>query len=207
MKSYKSSDKEYLSKYGEISSGYFEDRKSKFFCYIFNINSNVEAEEYIDTIRKDNKDARHVIYLYSYIDGNNSSIKFSDDGEPQGTGTRAIYDMIVRDNITNVCIIIVRYFGGTLLGAGPLARAYLNSFRDATKNLVIDDVKIYDDFEFIIKYSDLDEFKSIISKYERSKDIIIENITYDSDVTIKLKIDKNVSLPQIVEVKSHKLLK
>ncbi len=73
------------SKYGEIARGYVEEKKSKFISYIFNIKNQDEALGYIDKIKQDNKNARHVVYIYSYILNNMVNIKFSDDGEPQGT--------------------------------------------------------------------------------------------------------------------------
>ena len=81
MKNYILINKEnYKSKYGEISSSIVEEKKSKFISYIFNISDDKQALEYIDIVKKENKDARHVVYIYSYLNNNVLNIKFSDDG-------------------------------------------------------------------------------------------------------------------------------
>lgn len=189
MNTYKRKIQDYKSKYGEISNGYFEDRKSKFYCYLFNINNSHEAQDYINMIKKDNREARHVIFIYSVFENNELKVKFSDDGEPQGTGTRSIYDILMRDNITNVCIIIVRLFGGILLGAGPLSRAYLNSFRDATSSLYIDTIFKYKEYIFKTNYNNINTIKKCLEKYENDNLVIIENIDYNDIVKFSLKVE------------------
>ena len=164
--------------YGQIADGFLIEKKSKFISYIFNIQNDDMAKEYIRRIKNDNKEARHVVYIYSYIENNNVNIKFSDDGEPQGTGTRAIYDMLQKENITNICIVIVRYFGGILLGAGPLSRAYLNSFKEAYLKC---------EKEVNVDYANLYNIKYIISTYS-NKEAEIEEINYNDDIVIKVKI-------------------
>lgn len=103
------------SKYNEISSGYFEIKKSKFYSYIFSITSIEEVEEYTKKIRKDHKKARHLVYAYEYYINDVKYSKFSNDNEPQGTGVNAIISTMEHENVTNYLVIIVRYFGGTLL--------------------------------------------------------------------------------------------
>lgn len=119
------------NEYGEIASGYFEIKKSKFYSYIFNVSSNEEIEQYISKIKKDHKKARHVVYAYEYYTENVKYSKFSNDNEPQGTGVNAVISTMEHENVTNYLVVIVRYFGGTLLGAGPLLRSYLTSFKEA----------------------------------------------------------------------------
>jgi putative IMPACT (imprinted ancient) family translation regulator len=103
------------SKYNEISSGYYEIKKSKFYSYIFNVTSNEEIEEYMKAIKKDHKKARHIVYAYEYYVDNVKYSKFSNDNEPQGTGVNAVISTMEHQNVTNYLVIIVRYFGGTLL--------------------------------------------------------------------------------------------
>ncbi len=120
------------SKYGEISSGVYEIKKSKFYSYIFAANSESEINDILNRIKKDNKKARHVVYAYRFEDENkNVHLKFSNAGEPQGTGVNSIISMLEKEDVTNYLVVIVRYFGGTLLGAGVLLRSYLNAFKDA----------------------------------------------------------------------------
>lgn len=173
--------------YGQIADGFLIEKKSKFISYIFNIQNDDMAKEYIRRIKNDNKEARHVVYIYSYIENNNVNIKFSDDGEPQGTGTRAIYDMLQKENITNICIVIVRYFGGILLGAGPLSRAYLNSFKEAYLKCEKEVIHNFIEYSFNVDYANLDNIKYIISTYS-NKEAEIEEINYNDDIVIKVKI-------------------
>ncbi|MDD2628181.1 MAG: YigZ family protein [Clostridia bacterium] len=119
------------SEYGEIASGYYDIKKSKFYSYIFHVSSSEEVEEYISKIKKDHKKARHVVYAYEYYTDNVKYSKFSNDNEPQGTGVNSVISTMEHESVTNYLVVIVRYFGGTLLGAGPLLRSYLTSFKEA----------------------------------------------------------------------------
>ncbi|MBR1884328.1 MAG: YigZ family protein [Clostridia bacterium] len=130
-------EKDYNSKYGEIASGYYEIKKSKFYAYIFSAeHSENEVKEIIERIRKDNKKARHIVYCYNFIDSASNNVsKFSNDGEPQGTGVNSIISTLEKENVKNYLVVIVRYFGGTLLGSGPLLRSYLSAFKDAFEKM------------------------------------------------------------------------
>ena len=124
------------NKYGEISNGIYEIKKSKFYSYIFAASSVSKIEDIIKVIKKDNKKARHVVYAYNFKDENGVlHSKFSNDNEPQGTGVNSIISMLEKENVTNYLVVIVRYFGGTLLGAGPLLRSYLTSFKEAYEKI------------------------------------------------------------------------
>ncbi len=178
------------SKYGEIATGYVENKKSKFISYLFYIENENMAKEYIEKIRVDNKEARHIVYIYSYFNNNNICIKFSDDGEPQGTGTKLIYETLTKEKITNVCIVIVRYFGGILLGAGPLARAYHNcakySIDKCNKNLLY----LYSEYNLSISYSDYQNIVKILDEYVKLRLLKILNIEFLENVEIKLLVER-----------------
>ena len=176
------------AKYNEIAYGLYEEKKSKFHCYIFNITNENEALNYISKIKNDNKTARHVVYIYSLKNDNNSLIKFSDDGEPQGTGTRAIYETLQKENITNVCIVIVRYFGGILLGAGPLSRAYLKSFKLASETCEKEVIYNYININFCTSYSNYDIIKNMLNNFELNKDIINFNSQFNDNVFISFEV-------------------
>ncbi len=100
--------------------------KSRFIATIFHINSIVEANDALAKIRKEYYDATH--NCYAYIIGENQEIqKFSDDGEPSQTAGAPMMDILKKNNLTNVCVVVTRYFGGILLGTGGLVRAYSDS--------------------------------------------------------------------------------
>ena len=181
-----------IGKYDEIATYIFEQKKSKFISYVFKITNENEAKKYIDIIKKDNKDARHVIYIYSYLTETNlPQVIFSDDGEPQGTGTKAIYELLTKENITNICVVIVRYFGGILLGAGHLSRAYLNSFRGSLDCCVKENIYNYFTKEICVEYNKYDILISKLSKYINDKLVILDNVKYNENINITLKIENN----------------
>lgn len=193
--------KDLNGKYGQINDGIIIEKKSKFISYLFNINSEEEAIEKIEQIRRDNGQARHVVYIYSLLKGSITDIKFSDDGEPQGTGTKAIYELLNKESITNVCIVIVRYFGGILLGAGPLSRTYLNSAR-----ICIDECikkEIYN-FEFIscnCSYNAYNILKNRLQLYVDDGLVQILNCNFSDNVEVSIKVVdfKKEEIEKIIE--------
>ncbi len=96
--------------------------KSEFIAKIAPVTSSEEAAEFIDSVRAEHRRARHNCYAYTLRDG--FETRFSDDGEPQGTAGSPILDVIQKNGLVDVCVIVTRYFGGILLGKGGLTRAY-----------------------------------------------------------------------------------
>ena len=111
----------------------YEDRKSIFIGEAFPVTSEEEALAFIDSIKKKYPDARH--HVYAYLVRDNSIMRFSDDGEPQGTAGMPVLDIIRKNGLTDTVIVVTRYFGGTLLGAGLLTRSYLNSTKEVIKKV------------------------------------------------------------------------
>lgn len=186
-------DKSYTSKFGEIISDTLIEKKSKFISYIFKISDEGEAKGYIEAIKKDNPDARHVVYIYSYLNNGVKCIRFSDDGEPQGTGTKSILELLDKENISNICIVVVRYFGGILLGAGPLARAYLNSCRLGIKNCIKKQIYLYKEGTFTCDYSNYEKLKIFLDSYV-SRDLLkIKDVKFGDDIKIVVDIEENTT--------------
>jgi uncharacterized YigZ family protein len=102
--------------------GEYEDKKSRFIASLAYVKTEEEALEFIQAKRKQYYDARHNVYAYVVREGNVS--RYSDDGEPQGTGGVPVLDVINKAGLTDVCVVVTRYFGGILLGANGLVRAY-----------------------------------------------------------------------------------
>lgn len=116
----------------KTTSDKFEEKKSQFIGYIKRVISEEEAKEFIVSIKNKHKDATH--NCYAYIIGQNMSIqRYSDDGEPQGTAGIPILEVIKKNNITDCAIVVTRYFGGIMLGAGGLTRAYTKGAAIAVK--------------------------------------------------------------------------
>ena len=103
-----------------IATSYIEIKKSKFYGYLYKIDDISEFNVIIEKLRKENKKARHIVYAYKI----NGIEKKYEDKEPSNTAGKPILDIINFKKLDNTLIVIVRYFGGILLGAGPLTRAY-----------------------------------------------------------------------------------
>ena len=108
-----------------------EIKKSRFITYLYKLDDESKVNEIIDSIRKEHKKARHVVYVYKI----NNTAKINDDGEPKGTAGMPIFNVIEKNNLNNILIIVVRYFGGIKLGAGGLFRAYSNSASEIIKKV------------------------------------------------------------------------
>lgn len=105
------------------ASSQFEEKKSVFIGHVKRVYSEDEAKEFINKIKNEQKEARHNVY--AYVIGQNMGIqRYSDDGEPQGTGGVPVLEVIKKNEITDVVVVVTRYFGGILLGKGGLVRAY-----------------------------------------------------------------------------------
>lgn len=102
----------------------FVEKRSRFICAIAPVTTAQEAADFIAERKSLHYDARHTVYAYILKDGNVQ--RFSDDGEPQGTGGMPALEVLRRSGLVDVCVAITRYFGGILLGAGGLTRAYAN---------------------------------------------------------------------------------
>ena len=111
-----------------LNTAQIECKKSKFIGYYYKINSIEEVDIILNTLKKDHKKAKHIAYAYKI--GN--EIKKSDDKEPNGTAGMPILNIITLKQLDNVLILVVRYFGGIKLGAGPLTRCYAKAANIAT---------------------------------------------------------------------------
>ncbi|MCR6513431.1 MAG: YigZ family protein [Clostridium sp.] len=134
----------------------FEEKKSEFIGYAKRVETEEEAKEFVNEIKSMHKQARH--NCWAYVIGENYGIqRYSDDGEPQGTAGIPILEVMKKQGITDCCVVVTRYFGGVLLGAGGLTRAYTKGASIAVKDGgVVEKVKgskvsISIDYDFIGK--------------------------------------------------------
>ena len=112
----------------EIAESEFVEKRSRFIGHIWPVETEEEAQAHIKAMKSQYYDARH--NCWCYLIGDNI-VRYSDDGEPQGTAGQPMLKVFQRENVTNVCCVVTRYFGGILLGAGGLTRAYSKSAKDA----------------------------------------------------------------------------
>ena len=107
----------------------FTEKRSRFISHIWRVETEAEARERIEEMKKRYYDARHNCWCYLLQEG--GVVRYSDDGEPQGTAGQPMLEVFRREGVENVCCVVTRYFGGVLLGTGGLLRAYTRSAKDA----------------------------------------------------------------------------
>jgi uncharacterized YigZ family protein len=170
----------------------FEEKKSVFIGHAKRVYNEDEAKSFIESVRQNEKEARHNVY--AYIIGENKGIqRYSDDGEPQGTGGVPVLEVIKKNNITDVVIVVTRYFGGILLGKGGLVRAYSKAAVMAVnKGEIVEKVQGRS-LEIIVDYDLLGKLQYSFEQ----KQWIIENIEYTDRVKINIYCEENI-IPSIV---------
>lgn len=163
------------------------EKKSKFIANIFYVENAEEAEEKIRFIKKKYYDAKHNCIAYRVAENEQVVEKSSDDGEPSGTAGGPMLNILQKNNLCNIVVIVTRYFGGILLGTGGLVRAY----SDATQKAIEKCIKVYKaqgiEFEIKIDYANLDIFKY----YCKNNEINITKIDYAEDIILKIEMEKN----------------
>lgn len=110
---------------------FFIEKKSKFIGYAKPVKTQEEAVDFINSVKAKHWDATHNVYAYVLKDNNIQ--RYSDDGEPSGTAGVPVLDVLLKENLVDVCVVATRYFGGTLLGAGGLVRAYSHTSKIAVE--------------------------------------------------------------------------
>ena len=143
-----------------------------------------EAVSFVNSIKKEFYDARHNPYAY-VIGKDGDRVKYSDDGEPAQTAGLPIYNVLKETKIRNIAIVVTRYFGGTLLGAGPLARMYGEAAALAVKNSKIGIMKYGIEFTVDTDYSNGEKVRSYLNKNE----IMIVSTDYSESVSFTVRSD------------------
>lgn len=160
--------------------GEYEEKKSVFYGFIKPIEEEDEALAYIEEIRRRLPNMRHTCYAYVNKGGN--VVRFSDDHEPQGTAGMPILEVIRREGLTGVVIVVARYFGGILLGAGGLTRAYGKAAKLALDDSGKATFILYNEVELYADYSSYQKLK-----YELTQMGIEEiDVRYEADVVSRV---------------------
>lgn len=142
----------------EEGRGEVVEKKSRFIGQVIPIESEEEAIETIESLKKEYWDARHNCYAF-VVGANNEVQRFSDDGEPQGTAGKPILEVLLNKNVHNTLILVTRYFGGTLLGTGGLIRAYGQAAIEGLKDAEIMKVSDGVSFELSVDYESIGKIK------------------------------------------------
>ena len=176
MDSYKT-----LSQYAAIE---FVERKSIFLGYAKNACSEAEALDFINTIRKKHSDATHNVYAYSLRE--NNTMRFSDDGEPQGTAGLPTLEILRKGEIVDAVVVVTRYFGGIMLGAGGLIRAYSAAAKLAVDAALIKLMKLHKKYLVTVDYS---SYPKLTDEFEK-QNAVITNTNFAENVTIEYAVIK-----------------
>ena len=146
------------------SEGFYKEKGSKFLAFAFPVVSLDEVKAHLERLRKDYFDARH--HCYAYILGaDKAAWRANDDGEPSGTGGRPIYGQLLSADLTDTLIVVVRYFGGVLLGASGLANAYKTAARDAIANATVVEKTIDVVYRLHFEYALMNDVMRIIKEF------------------------------------------
>ena len=162
----------------------YEDRKSVFIGEAMPVASEDEALSFIESVKRHYPDARH--HVYAYVLRENSIMRFTDDSEPQGTAGMPVLDVIRKNGLTDIVVVVTRYFGGTLLGTGGLVRAYTAAAIGAIESAKIIKYDIYVTLSIEATYSDYQKFTPIFTKFG----FRTEDVRYTDKVIISGSVSK-----------------
>ena len=169
---------EYLVPFMDTDSEFVEKR-SRFISHIWRVETEAEARARIEEMKKKYYDARHNCWCYLLKEGN--VVRYSDDGEPQGTAGQPMLNVFQRESVTNVCCVVTRYFGGILLGAGGLTRAYAKGAKDALDAAGICRMSLWTVWEVPCTYSLFERVKLEIAACGG----VVRGAEYGADIVIQ----------------------
>ena len=159
----------------------FTEKRSTFIGHVWPVETEDEARGRIDEMKKKYHDARHNCWCYLIKDG---PVRYSDDGEPQGTAGQPMLGVFQKEGVTNVCCVVTRYFGGVLLGAGGLVRAYTRSAKDALDAAGVSAVRRWVAMEVPCSYAQFEEVRREVLQSGGVED----NVDYGADVLLSVLI-------------------
>ena len=165
------------------SEALYKDKGSKFYAFAYPVQTIEQIKEILAEKRKEYYDARHVCYAYM-LGYERNQFRANDDGEPSGTAGRPILGQINSSNLTDILIIVVRYFGGTLLGTSGLIQAYKTSAAEAIAAATIEECIVEKTFVSKFGYQDLNAVMRIMKDF----DLAIVNQIQEMDCTLYFRI-------------------
>ncbi len=177
----------------------FTEKKSRFIGYVKPVKNEDEAIEFVNAVKAKHRDATH--NCYAYIVRENNIMRYSDDGEPAGTAGMPILDVLRREDLTDVAVVVTRYFGGTLLGTGGLVRAYTKGAQvglDAAKRI---EKLLCNIYSIKCDYSIMGSLQYAINEDE---EYILKDTIFTDNVefTVFVKVDDAARFEKMIENKS-----
>ena len=171
------------------SEGVYKEKGSKFIAFAIPINSEIQFKEGLSRIKKNYHDAGHHCYAFR-IGPEGKLFRYSDDGEPNNSAGKPIYGQLLSFGVTNVSVIVIRYFGGTKLGVGGLITAYKEAAKDALNNAKIIKKEITEVLTIDFKYESMNSIMGIVKAF----DLEIAEQQFELDCIIKLNCPKRNKL-------------
>lgn len=178
MQEYKTVEKE--------ASDFFIEKKSKFIGYAKPVKTQEEAVDFISKIKSKHWDATHNVY--AYVLRENNIQRYSDDGEPSGTAGVPVLDVMLKESLVDVCVVATRYFGGTLLGAGGLVRAYSHTSKIALEAAEIITMAQCSVMSAEVDYSFYDRLNILLSDFSA----VILDTSFSDKVCVEFSVKENI---------------
>lgn len=188
------------------STGYFKDKGSKFLAYAYPLKNENQVKDIIIALKKEHHSARHHCYAWR-LGTEDIKTRANDDGEPSSTAGKPILGQLQSYEVTNILIVVVRYFGGTLLGVSGLINAYKNATIDALNNAEILSKKIETFFELKFEYPLLNTVMNML----KQKKLEIESTDFQESCQLIFKVRKSEAemafqlFEQVYGIKTKKL--
>lgn len=164
------------------------EKKSRFIATVMPVASEEEAIAFVNSVRSTYPDARHNVYAYDVMCGGVRYTRYSDDGEPQGTAGTPVLDCILKRGLTNTAVVVTRYFGGILLGAAGLLRAYSKSASDAIEAAGTREIYECKMISYTVSYADSSRLRNILSNLPSSVHAVVGTPEYSEKVTFNVEI-------------------
>lgn len=172
----------------------FEEKRSVFIGHATRTDTEEEALAFIKQLKKQYQDATHNVY--AYMMQGDMLARYSDDGEPQGTAGMPVLDVIRKSGARNVCVVVTRYFGGTLLGAGGLVRAYSHAASIALEAAKIITYETYDEYELSCGYSEYQKYNVILI----NSGALADDTDFSDKVTIRFAVKRSAAGPLVSKI-------
>jgi uncharacterized YigZ family protein len=170
----------------QASEGIFRDRGSKFIGYAFPIRSEAETREIISRLRTEHPKARHFCTAFR-LSPDRSVFRINDDGEPSGSAGRPILNTILSADLTNILVVVVRYFGGTLLGVPGLINAYKTATAEALSTAVTIEKTINDVYRLQFEYLQMNDVMKII----KDEGLHVLNQQFDNSCALEFEVPQS----------------
>lgn len=187
------------------------EKKSRFIANLMYIENKTDAETKIKEFKKKYYDARHNCFAFRVFEDENIYEKASDDGEPSGTAGAPMLNILQKNNLCNVLIIVTRYFGGILLGTGGLVRSYSGVTLGAIEESKLTEIEPGVEYEIKLEYQDFQE----IQYYFQKNDIKLIDKKYEEDITCHIEMknllkqkflddvkNRDINIKKVKEIKS-----